>query len=246
LRALAILRRELVQSFVSPLGWVVLGLFLLVQGYSFYLLVEMLAQPVAPHGPVLQYFFGGTFLYWLFVILIVSVLTMRLCAEERRSGTLETLLTAPVTETEVVLGKYVAAVLYYAFLWTPTVVYVALAARLAPSFSFGPVLSGSLGPLLIGASAIAIGLLASALTRSQVIAAVLTFTVLSLLLLLGPLELFVADPWLRAVIAHMNLFEQMDELGRGIVDSRRLVLHLSLIVFCLVAAVKTLELRRWR
>jgi ABC-2 type transport system permease protein len=246
--ALAILRRELLASFLSPLGWVVLGLFLLVQGYSFYILVELLAQPVAPHGPILHFFFGGTLQYWIFVILIVSTITMRLCAEERRSGTLETLLTAPVTELEVILGKYVATLIFYAFLWAPTLIYVVLAARLSPegSVGWGPVLSGYLGTLLVGASCIAVGLLASALTRSQVIAAVLSFSVLSLLLLLGPLELFVSSPSLRAVISHLNLFDQMEEFASGIVDSRRLVLHLSLIVLCLAAATRALEARKWR
>jgi len=108
------------------------------------------------------------------------------------------------------------------------------------------VLSGYLGTLLSGASCIAVGLLASALTRSQVIAAVLSFAALTLLLLLGPLELFVASPTLRAVLAHVNLFDHMEEFASGIVDSRRLVLHLGLIVFCLAAAVKALEARRWR
>jgi ABC-2 type transport system permease protein len=245
---LAILRRELCSLFFSPLGWVVLALFLLVQGYGFYLLVELQAQPMAPHGPVLQHFFGGTFLYWLFLILMVSAITMRLCAEERRSGTMETLLTAPVTETQVILGKYLAALLFYLVLWTPTLIYVVLLARLSPegSFAWGPVLSGYLGTLLVGASCLAVGLLASALTRSQVIAAVLSFVVLSLLLLLAPLELFVSGPRLRALIAYLNLFDQMEELASGIVDSRRLVLHASLILFCLVAATKALEHRRWR
>jgi len=248
LKLLAVLRRELLGYFFSPLAWVVLTLFLLVQGYAFYLLVEMMSQPTAPHGAVLQYFFGGTFLYWLFVIFVISAITMRLCAEERRSGTLEALLTAPVSEAQVILGKYLAAVIFYVFLWAPTLVYVALVVSVSGEGGpgWGPIAAGYLGTLLVGGSCLAVGLLASTLTRNQIVAAVLTFTLLTLLLLVGPLDLYVSRPWLKALIGHLNLFEQLDELGRGIVDSRRLVLHLSLIVFCLTAAVKALELKKWR
>jgi len=244
----ALVGRELRSYFYSPLAWVVLTLFLLVQGYSFYLYVELVNRPDAPHGAVMQQFFGGTFLYWLFVIFVSAAITMRLVAEERRSGTIEGLLTSPVSEGEVVLSKYLAAVLFYAFLWLPTLTYVGVIAGLAGGgpVSWGPVLSGYLGTLALGAALLAVGLLASVLTRSQIVAAVLSFTALSLLLLLGALELFVSNSTLRAVIAHVNLFEHMEELARGIVDSRRLVFYLSVVVFCLVAAARALEAKKWR
>lgn len=239
--------RELLGYYCSPLAWVILTLFLLVQGYAFYLYVELVNRPDAPHGAVMQYFFGGTVLYWLFVVFVVSALTMRLLAEERRSGTIEPLLTAPVTEAQVVLAKYLAAVLFYAFLWLPTLLYVAVVAWLAaPALSWGPVAAGYLGTLLVGAACIAVGLAASALTRSQIIAAVLTFTALSLLLLVGALESFVSGPVARAIVEHLNLFDHMEDFARGIVDTRRVVFHLSLILFCLVAATKALERRKWR
>lgn len=245
---LTVLRRELLSLFLSPLAWVLLTLFLLVQGYSFYLFMELINQPYAPHGAVMRYFFGGTFLYWLFVIFVTAVITMRLLAEERRSGTIETLLTAPVTELQVVLGKYVAALLFYAFLWVPTLIYVVIVAELSgpAQVSWGSVLSGYLGTLALGATCLAFGLLASALTKSQVIAAVLTFTMLSLFLLMGAVDLFVKDPWLKSVLAHLDLFDHMEEFSRGIVDSRRVVLYVSLILFSLTAATKALEAKKWR
>lgn len=240
---LALLRRELRASFSSPLAWALLTVFLLVQGYSFYLYVQLMSQPGAPHGAAMQLFFGGSFLYWLFVIVIVSALTMRLIAEERRSGTLESLLAAPISETSVVAAKYVGAVLLYLFLWSPTLIYVLAVARLAgdQGLGAGAVASAYLGTLLCGAACIAIGLLASALARSQIVAALITFAALSLLLLLAPLELFVSHPDLKALLAHLNLFDQLDDFARGIVDSRPLVLHLSLIIFCLVAAIRALR-----
>jgi ABC-2 type transport system permease protein len=246
--ALVVMRRELRSFFCSPLAWAVLTLFLLVQGWSFYLYVQLMSQPSAPHGAAMQYFFGGSFLYWLFVIVVVATLTMRLIAEERRSGTLETLLAAPVSEAQVIVGKYLATVLYYAFLWAPTVVYVTLVYRLsgAQRVGWGGVASGYLGTLLVGASCIAIGLWVSTLVRHQIVAALATFALLSLLLLLAPLEMVVSRPALKALLAHVCLFDHMEDFARGIIDSRHVVFHASLILLALAAATKSLEVRRWR
>jgi ABC-type transport system involved in multi-copper enzyme maturation permease subunit len=240
--------RELRVALATPLAWVVLALFLLVQGYAFYLLLELLSQPLAPPGPALRAFFGGTSLYWLFVILVVTVTTMRLVAEERRSGTFELLMTAPVTEAEVVLGKYLGALLFYAFLWLPTGVYVVLLGALAEPgwIDLGPVASGYLGTFTLGAACIAVGLFASATTRSQLLAAMLTFALLALLCLLGPLERHLASETLRALCARANLFAHLDDFGRGLVDVRHLTYHASLAVFFLFSTVKLLERRKGR
>ena len=247
MKVLAIVQRELLGYFLSPLGWLVLTLFLLVQGYGFYLVVELLSQPRAPQGAVLQYFFGGTFIYWLFVIVVTSAITMRLVAEERRSGTIESLLSAPVSEKAVVLGKYLAAVLFYGALWLPTTVYLLLLWRLADQqpIGLGPVASGYLGTMVVGATCLAVGTLASTLTRNQVVAALLSFALLTLLLLVGSMQGFSARPAFKAVFAHLSLFDQMDDFARGIVDSRHLVFHASLVVLCLCVAVKALERRKW-
>ena len=222
-------------------------LFLAIQGYSFFLIVKLVNHPQGPHGAVLRFYFGGTILYWLSLIFVVAVITMRLVAAERRAGTIEPLMTAPVSETQVVLGKYLAAVLFYAFLWLPTLLYVAAVSRLASQpVDLGPVAAGYLGTLGLGAAFIAVGLLGSVLVRHQIIAAVLTFAVLLALLMVGPLELFLHGGALKQLIAHINLFEQMNALGRGIVDTRHLVYQLSLTLFCLVCAVLALRGRKWR
>jgi ABC-2 type transport system permease protein len=244
-----IYRREVAAYFLSPIAWVVLALFLIIQGYQFFVFVQFLSQPNAPHGAVLQFFFGGTFLYWMVFIEIVSLITMRLLAEEQRNGTLETLCTAPVTDVDVVLGKYLAALTFYAFLWVPTVAYVVLLANHAGPGAgpeLGPVAAGYLGTLLVGAPCLAIGLLASALSRDQIIAGVATFVVLMLLLLLGVLETFAVVGWKRDLIAHVNLFRHMEDFGKGVVDTRRVVFLLSLAVFALFASVKLLGAHRWR
>lgn len=244
----ALCGRELLSAFLAPLGWIVLTLFLFVQGYAFYLYVELVNHPQAPAGDVMQFFFGGTFLYWLFVIFVVSTITMRLLAEERRSGSLELLLTAPVSEAQVVLGKYLAAVLFYAFLWLPTVIYVVVLAWLSDPvpLSLGTVAAGYVGTLLLGAACLSVGVLCSALSKSQIVSAVLCFALLCALMLLGAAEVFASAPLARAILGHLNLFDQMDDFARGIVDSRHIVVQASLIVFCLVAATKALEAKKWR
>jgi len=243
---LAVLRKELAGYLIQPLGWVVLTLFLLVQGYAFYL---FLAVPQAARATsAMQLFFGGTFFHWLFVIVVVATITMRSLAEERRSGTLETLMTAPVTELQVVLGKYVAAVAFYACLWLPTATYVLLVWLFAPpgALDLGPILSAYLGCLVIGAACISVGVLASALVRSQLVAALLCCVALASLLLAGLLEATITTSTARRVIHQLNLFAHMDDFARGVVDTRHLVLHGSLVVFCLTAAVLALGRRKWR
>jgi ABC-2 type transport system permease protein len=245
--ALAVGKRELLAYFLSPISYIIAALFLVVHGYSFFLLCQLLQSRQAQAGAVMQYFFGGTFLYWLFVMFVVSVLTMRLIAEERQSGTLEPLLTAPVRAGSVVAGKYGAALIFYVLLWAPTLCYVALLrahAGDAASLDPGPIAAGYLGTLLIGASAIAVGLLCSTLTRSLVLSAVLCFCLLSLLLLVGMLaDLYVKGEAARAVLLYVNLFNQMDEMGRGIVDTRRVALHLSLGAAALLIAGRALGAR---
>ena len=243
---LSILRKELACYYYSPLAWVVMSLFLVVQGYSFFLIIKLINHPQGPHGAAMKLFFGGTILFWLSVIFVASVITMRLVAEERRLGTIESLMTAPVTETQVVLGKYLAALLFHATLWIPSLLYVAVLWQLSGRLDLGPVASGYLGTMLVGASFLAVGTLGSVLVKHQIIAAVLTFTMLVGMLMVGPLELFVTDPTLKAVIDHISLFDQMEDFGRGIVDSRHLVYHGSVICFCLCCCVKVLEGSKWR
>jgi ABC-type transport system involved in multi-copper enzyme maturation permease subunit len=242
-----ICRRELWSYLASPLGWLLLTFFLLIQGYSFYLFVGLLSRPDSLHGAVMQLYFGGTLIYWLFLIAVVSLLTMRLIAGERRGGTLETLLTSPLSEGSIIVGKYLAALIFYVGLWLPTGVYVALLWALAGSGSGldpGPVVAGYLGTFLVGASALAVGLLASTLAPSQIVAALASFAALALMVLLGLFELLVSSGWTKAALRYVNLFEQMDDFARGIVDSRALVFHGSLLLFCLIVAALALGRQR--
>lgn len=244
MKTLIVARRELLAYLFSPISYLILTLFLLIEGYSFWLFLELLNSRPTPHGAVLQYFFGGTFLFWLFVMFLTAVLTMRLVAEERRTGTLEPLLTAPIAEPSVILGKYLGALGFYVLLWLPTLIYVLVLRAYSPpglAPDVGPILAGYLGTWVVSASALALGLFFSTLTRNQVLAAVLSFVSLAMLLLVGALgEMNLRGTRLAPLFDYLNLFRQMEDFGRGIVDSRPLVYHLGWVVLALFAAARAL------
>lgn len=218
--------RELRSYFFSPLAWVVATGFLFINGLWFQLILDYLNDPRAQATMTpLQVFFSG-FGFWISLLFVGPVLTMRLLAEERRTGTLEMLLTAPVTEGRVVLGKFLGALLFYAFLWVPTLAYVAILARELP-LDWGPVGASYLGALGIGALYLSIGTFTSSLTRNQVIAAVAAFALTFLTFVPAFLDGLVNDPGVRDVVGYLNLLQHMDEFGKGIVDTRRLVYYLT-------------------
>ena len=237
--------RELRGSVFTPLGWIVMALFSLVQGYAFYLLVELAHQPGGPHGAVLRLFFGGTGLYWYALLFAVPTITMRSLAEERRSGTLEALLTAPISEWQIVFGKYLAAVGLYALLWLPTVAFVvALRLLVGPGvMDVGSVFAGYLGTLVVGAGAVSVGIMTSALSRHQILAALGCFTVLLLFLLVEPVAQYSQQSWVQGLARYLSLYGQIQSFAHGLVDTRPVVCQLSLATFCLVVATKALERR---
>jgi ABC-2 type transport system permease protein len=235
---LAILRREWAAYFRTPAGWVVLALFLALQGVIFWTFLQFLGRPDAPPGGVMELFFGGTILYWIALGLLATAVPMRLIAGERRAGTLEPLLTAPVSPGEVVLGKWLAALAFYVAAWAPTLLYLEYLHRFGGGPDPGSVAAGYLGTLLLGAAFLAIGLLASSLTRSQVIAGALSFALFFASLLLGALEATARSPAVAAALHRVSPFRMMEDFGRGIVDSRPIVLLVSLttLVLSLAAA----------
>jgi ABC-2 type transport system permease protein len=250
MKTLTIARRELGAYFLSPVSYLVLTLFLLVQGYSFWLFLSLVSAHPGQHGAVLSYFFGGTILFWLFIMFLASVITMRLVAEERRAGTLEPLQTAPVTDGSIIVGKFLGAMGFYVSLWIPTLAYPLVLALVSPPgthLDAGPIAAGYLGTLLVSSSSIALGLFFSSLTRNQILAAVLSFVTLVLLLLVGALgeTLLHGSRW-QHLFEYIDLFRHMEEFGRGIVDSRRIVYHLGIVVVALFAATRALEWRRGR
>jgi ABC-2 type transport system permease protein len=236
--------RELRALFVSPVLWVVLVVTLIYNGSVFYDLLTILNQPMAPEGSPMDFFLGGTVLFWLLVIPVTAVIPMGTLAAEARNGTLETLMTAPVTDIEVVLAKFLASWTFYAILWIPTLLYfVYLGHYFEPDLL--PIVSGYIGVLLVGGAFLSIGILASSLTSNQIIAALLTFFATAGLFLVG-LGAYLFPAGNTTFLEYMNLWEHMVDWPKGIVDTRHLVYCLSIMAFTLFCSVRALESRRWR
>lgn len=237
--------RELRAYFFSPLAYVVAALVTLINGVVFWLIVSYLNDPRAAIGAPLQLFFGQTFFFWLVLVFVAAVVTMRLLSEERRSGTIEMLMTAPVTEDQVVVGKFLAAWVFFVFLWLPTAVYPALLSYHS-AVDWGPVATGYIGILGIGSMFLAAGLLASALSRSQLVAAVLTFALLVGMIIVGFLGNLFSDSSVQELIGYLNLMLHMDDFAKGVIDTRRLVYYFSATALFLFLAARALESRKWR
>jgi ABC-2 type transport system permease protein len=236
--------RELRAYFFSPLAYVVLFFFLVVNGFIFSVIVTSLSDPRSPAGPPLAFFFGG-FFFWMLLLLITPVLTMRLISEELRSGSVEVLMTAPITEGQVVAGKYLAVLTFYASLWAPTLAYAGILAYNA-KVDWGPVAAGYLGILGIGALLLSIGTFASAMTRSQLVAAFITIALVLLLFVLGLIDNLFTSDIAKQTLGYLNLVGHMEDFAKGIVDTRRLVFYASASWFFLFLASRALEDKKWR
>ena len=243
---LALTQRELKAFWYSPIAYAVGASFLFMQGLVFWLLIAVMNDPrVDPALSMAQFFFGSTFFYWLSTLITAPLLTMRAFSEEKRTGSIELLLTAPVTDTQVVLAKFLGAWLAYVLLWASTVVFFLLLRRYT-AFDWAPVAGGYLGTWLLGAVLIAVGILASSLTRNQVIAALLTFVTLLALFSLGLLEAFIKDPDTLKLLEQFSLLGQLGTFSKGILDTRPIVLYASLTVACLFMTVRVIGSPRWR
>ncbi|MFZ4484396.1 MAG: ABC transporter permease [Chthoniobacterales bacterium] len=244
-----LLNREIRAYFLSPVAWVVLFFFLLLTGFNFYAGVAALNR-----GPsevtVVEAFFNTVF-FWFGFVLIFPLITMRLFSEEFKMGTIEPLMTAPVRDSQVVLAKYGGALFFYIVLWLPSLLYFVVftqITRLETAGAAGPFIGAYAMLLLIGMFYLAVGCLASALTRNQIIAAIMSFSVITLAFFMGLLNFFVlhVTPALREMTAYFSALEHMSEASRGIFDSRPVVFYLSLTIFVLFLTFHVFQSRRWR
>lgn len=244
---LTIARREITAFFVSPIAYVVLTVWLLFFGVVLSLLaMSMATQPPGTGANLLEIFFGGTALFWLPLLVFAPVLTMRLLAEERASGTIEALMTAPVPEVQIVLGKYLAALAFWVVLWLPTLSYVWLASETGEDvIDYGAIGATYLGLFCIGVFYMAVGLLMSTVARNQIVAAVLTFFVLGVMFVVGLFSFVTLDDQWRGVFEYVGLWTQMGAFSKGIVDTRFLVYDLSMAGLALFLSVRVLQANRW-
>ena len=251
---LAIAQKELRSYFVSPIAYVVIGLFAVLFGVfflsslSFILLVSLQAgmmqgaPPINLNEYMIRPLFGNTGVILLFVL---PMITMRSYAEETRSGTIELLLSSPLTDMEIILGKFLGALTLYAMMLAVTGVHMGFL------FYYGepelaPVLSGYLGLLLMGASFISIGLLISSATKNQVVAGMITFAVLLLFWVISWLGNPAAGSTSSQVLAYLSVLDHFDDFSKGVIDTSHLVYYLSFITFGLFLTAKSVDSVRWR
>ena len=232
----SIFKRELQSYFYSPVAYIIFSSFLFVVGYLFW--VVMVAQKLATLEP----FFGNA----AFVLLLISpMLTMRLISEEKRSNSLELLLTSPVSPAEIVMGKFLACFFLYLVLIVVSFKFPAIMYAYAQNLDWGPIISGYIGLVLLSAAFIGLGLFASCLAESQVTAAMVSFAGLILFWIIGWVKFAVEGP-IGEAISKLSLIEHYSELVKGVVDSGNIIFFLAFTVVWLFLATRVLESERWR
>jgi ABC-2 type transport system permease protein len=254
MRALAIFKKELRLYFTSPIAYVVLAVFSLIAGYFFTYVFRyfvlfsmqasmnpMLARDLSVTEGVLRPLFQNVSVIMLFFL---PFLTMRLFAEEKKSGTMELLLTYPIRDGEVLLGKYLAALVFFLVMLSLTFTYPVLVSW-TTRMEWGPLLTGYLGLVLQGAAFIAVGLLVSSLTENQIIAAAVSF---------GTLLIFWVISWasesaggtLGRVLSHLSITEHFDSFAKGVIDTKDVIYYLNMTVLSLFFTLRSLDSKRWR
>jgi ABC-2 type transport system permease protein len=244
-----LVRRELGSFFVSWTGYIIIAGVIFLMGFSFSSMLRGLnAQPTPV--PVTQLFYE-TLYFWLILLVVTPLITMRSFALEKSSGTYETLMTTPVSDTQVVFAKFTGGMLFYLMIWLPLLgcVWVVRYYSNDPT-AFDPGTLGStyLGIALLGGVYISLGIFASAVTRSQIVAAMFSLAVGITLFMLSFLSSSVGSQsgWEAQLVAHLGLMEHMRDFAQGVVDSRPVLLYLTLTVFFLFLSWKTVESRRWK
>lgn len=242
---LAVFQREMGAYFLSPIAWVVIFLFLIINGITFYIFCQVFRGQPRQITLVIESLFGFS-LFW--ILPLSPILTMRLLAEEKRSGSLELLMTAPVTGSQVVLGKFGAAQVFYCLVWLSLAPLFAMLGVLGKP-DWGPVATNYLGLFALGLLTNALGILASASTRNQLVSAVLALSGNLLLFYVHLTQSLVPEEALelRRLITYVSFTSHFEnEYSQGLLDLRHVFFYASFAVFFLFLAVRTVEARKWQ
>jgi len=244
-----LMRRELGAYFISLSGYIIIAAVTFLLGLSFVVLLVKLEQEPTPI-PVTELFYVTQF-FWLILLLSTPVITMRLFAQEKASGTFETLMTTPVSELQVVLAKFSAGLIFYVLTWLPLLPCLLIVRHFSNEsapFDAGIVGSTFLGIVLLGGLFVSLGCCASALTRSQVSAAMITVMSGACIFCVGVLADRAPSQggWQAQMLSSLGFFEQMHNFARGIIDTRPIILYVSLTLFFLFVTLRIVESRRWK
>jgi len=250
---LAIANKELRGYFASPIAYIVIGLFALAYGYFFYALLlyfDRMSMQMANAGgggssnvneQLISPSFNNTMVVFLFILPMV---TMRTYSEEKRSGTIELLLTAPLTDFQIIMGKFLGAMALYASMLAITLIHIGLL------FAIGnpeplPIVTSYLGMLLMGGCFVAVGLLISSMTKNQIVAGMVTFIVFLMLWVIDWVATFMG-PTGQAILSYLSFTQHLSDFMRGVIDTKHVVYYVSFIAFGLFLTARSVDTERWR
>jgi ABC-2 type transport system permease protein len=246
---LTLLRRELASFFFSWTGYVIIAAVTLLVGLGFVVLITGLGND--PFTAQVTEMFYGTFYFWLILLLVTPVITMRLFALEKASGTFETLMTTPVGDLQVVAAKFAAAIVFYMAAWLPMLVCLVIVRHFTnqPGALDGGTVGGMyLGIFLTGCLFLSLGCFGSAISQSQMAAAMISFVLGVSLFSLGFLakSIPVTAHWQAQALSCFNLLDQINDLARGVLDTRTVVFYVTATFFFLFLTLRIVESRRWK
>ena len=254
MRVWPIFKKEMRLYFTSPVAYVVLTIFLVIAGWFFYNIFAFftLASMQSAMNPAMARDLNVTDSVMrplvsnisVILLLLMPLVTMRLFAEERRSGTIELLLTYPVRDGAVLVGKYLAALALYALMLALTLLYPGIVVYFA-RLEWGPLVTGYVGLLLMGSTFIAVGIFASSLTENQIVASITTFGILLILWIIGWSADYVGGVWGK-VLQHLSILEHNDNFAKGVLDTKDIAYYLNFIALALFLTLRSLEARRWK
>ncbi|MBO8130857.1 MAG: ABC transporter permease subunit [Candidatus Marinimicrobia bacterium] len=250
---IAIFKRDARGYFTSPIAYIVIGLFLVVSGIFFYLMLRSFLQysyaammqragyPINVNLMLIRPFLLNTSVIILF---IVPIITMRSFSEDKKSGTMELLLTSPITNSQIIIGKFIASYLLYTVMVSMTFIFM-IFLFIWGKPQFMPIFIGYIGILLLGAALVATGNFISSLTENQIVAAIGTFGATMLLWVIGFAGDF-AGKVFGNILKYLSIIEHFDDFSKGIFDTNHLVFYLSLMLIMLFLTYQSIESSKWR
>ncbi len=250
---LAIADKELRSYFASPIAYILIGLFSLLFGWFFYVYLmafNQQSQQMMQFGQggganINQMMIRGLFQNTAVIILFtMPMITMRTYSEEKRSGTIELLLTSPVTDVEIIVGKFLGALGLYAAMLLVTMLYIVMLFKISNP-EWRPIVAGYLGLLLMGGCFLSTGLFISSLTKNQIVAGFLTFATFLMLWIVNWIGES-SGPTTQAIVSYLSITEHFDDFARGIIDTKHTIYYLSFITFGLFLTAKSVDSERWR
>lgn len=230
-----IFKREMVGFFYSPIAYIVIAVFLVFSGYFFATILAFTQQASLSYSLANMQFI---------LSILAPVITMRLLAEEVRSGTIEMLMTAPVTDFEVVFGKFLAAWFLYLVMLAPTLLHVVFLTWVGQP-DMGPIISSYIGLALMGAMFVSVGLLMSALTRNQIVAGVSGIVALVILFFVG-YAVSGTEAWYASALQYVGTYAHWESFTKGLVVTSDVIYYVTITALCIFITVRVLESRKWR